>query len=179
MKIGEFRRIAIELGWELHRMEGGPYISFSQAETIVYAVPSIKPVIDGHSLDCNLSVSTSKFEKNMAAVVQEPSPFSIAAKHPDLKVTKFSFLRKDIEEICQEAKIWAETVKLENEIIALAKLPTNQPGISAFKHIVALIMTGQRKKVEAYRHAFQIGDRLGFVPMVEAAHFERALALDF
>ncbi len=82
-----------------------------------------------------------------------------------------------LKEICTDILEWADRQNVNQIIYNYAALPTNSEFCLAEFHLIALILTGNVKKLKFYKESFQRKNRLGFVDTITKYDIDNALTL--
>ncbi|EJF77840.1 hypothetical protein MCO_00758 [Bartonella sp. DB5-6] len=106
-------------------------------------------------------------------------PQYIALKEAE-EVYTFSGAELDegkLREICADILEWADRQNTSQIIYDYATLSTDSESFPAECHLIALILTGNVKKLKFYKESFQRKNRLGFVGTITKYDIDNALTL--
>ena len=133
------------------------------------------------------SVSTVEFSQACSYIIREEKDFyylicrhgllapSIEKGEPE---SEFEFINIDIfNSLLNEAVTWAKYQDIDKSLKYYAEAPTTWPGIAPLYHLAALVIQGNKERLEYYRQSFLNGDRLGFVPYITDEVIGRAVEL--
>ncbi len=124
------------------------------------------------------SLSTLAFSTAHRDVFPE-NPQYIALKEAEEVYTVSSVEVEEgkLKQICVDILKWADNQNTNQIIYDYAALPTNSEFCLAEFHLIALILTGNVKKLKFYKESFQRKNRLGFVDTITKYDIDNALTL--
>ncbi len=124
------------------------------------------------------SLSTLAFSTAHRGVFPE-NPQYIALKEAEEVYTVSSVEVEEgkLKQICVDILKWADNQNTNQIIYDYAALPTNSEFFLAEFHLIALILTGNVKKLKFYKESFQRKNRLGFVDTITKYDIDNALTL--
>ncbi|VEJ46088.1 Uncharacterised protein [Bartonella vinsonii] len=82
-----------------------------------------------------------------------------------------------LQQICMNILEWADQQNVNQIIYDYAALPTDSEFCLAEFHLIALILTGNVKKLKFYKESFQRKNYLGFVDTITRYDIDKALTL--
>jgi hypothetical protein len=176
VKVKEILPILKDSGWQCHKDEAGDYFCLIDIdERQAQIIPTIGKRIDHFRVSFMPSVSTKGFTAATAFILGEQcdhEPIIVSNDIPE-KIANFSAV--DVVRLSQAAITWAISQDVEKGLAAYRALPTDSKGALPLRHLSALAIAGNIKKLEEYKCSFEQGDRLGFVPYISLEMLERAI----
>ncbi len=124
------------------------------------------------------SLSTLAFSTAHRDVFPE-NPQYIALKEAEEVYTVSSVEVEEgkLKQICVDILKWADNQNTNQIIYDYTALPTKSEFLLAEFHLIALILTGNVKKLKFYKESFQRKNRLGFVDTITKYDIDNALTL--
>ena len=178
MRIVEAKKILAELGWRVRRGEGVTfYAEYHLTDRFARTIPQIVRLGDTEKLKYRPTLSTTKFvdtcqylhgKKNSFPLINCWDGMSIEA--PEITEDHF---RKASEEIIS----WTIEQDIEKALEDWAAWPPKMFGIEPIKHLAALSMQGDERRLSYYQERFAKGDSLGFRKNITTEKINRALTL--
>ena len=102
------------------------------------------------------------------------SPVILSNELPEKLV---SISVEDVLQLSDKAISWARSQNLEAGLATYRGLPTDSKGAMPLRHLAALAIAGDVERLEGYKHSFEKGDRLGFVPYITVDMIDRAILI--
>lgn len=133
------------------------------------------------------SISLKQFSFSCAFIMQEKNdfaplisrdgwpPLSLEVNPPQREFIDLKL--HDVDLLEEEAIEWAKKQDIDKAIKYYANLPTNSAGSLPLCHLAALVIQGNKERLEYYCQSFLNGDRLGFVPYITDEVIDRAVEL--
>ncbi|EJN16396.1 hypothetical protein PMI36_06129 [Pseudomonas sp. GM79] len=176
MKEKEILPALEELGWRCGKDEAGDYFCLMDiGKEQVQIIPSIGKRPDHFRVSFMPSVSTKDFTAAAAFILGEARshvPIIVSNDVPE-RVVDFSL--GNVVRLSQAAISWANAQDIEQGLAFYRHLSTDAKGARPLWHLAALAIAGDVGRLSSYQRSFELGDRLGFVPYINAQMLERAL----
>lgn len=182
MKVKEILPILKDCGWQCHKDEVGDYFCLMDIdERLAQIIPAIGKRTDHFRVSFMPSVSTRSFTSAVELIFGEAKGYVPIVVSNDIPEKIANFSAADVVRLSQAAIGWAVSQDIEQGLAAYRALPTDSKGALPLRHLAALAIAGDKKKLENYKCSFEHGDRLGFVPYISLEMVERALlvSLDY
>ena len=162
-----------KLGWRT-RSSGGEKIAAKQdGDSLLQVIVQHFELSDSVKLALSVSASSKEFGKCCAKIMNEKS------SHEPLCQTYLENLyadlsKVDVQSISDEVESWWKVQAIEDAIKSKSQ-PPPETGQAQLYHLAALAYLGDFNTLMDYQQVFAKGQRMGFVPMIEAEMIDRAV----
>jgi len=162
--------------WSLSTDEVGDVVAtLSLQDRVISVIPTVKNIKAGQAVHMRESVSTKAFSKVVSYIAGEvESYWSLKTRFGSPFISN-NFSTKDVSAMFENIKIWGNEINLEVELALKRNLPTQSAGTLPLHHLAALALNKEQSILASYKDAFEVDDRLGFVPYIKKEHILRAL----
>ncbi|MCF5469836.1 DUF6990 domain-containing protein [Pseudomonas syringae] len=163
-------------GWACDKDEFGDcscVIDIGDAELQI--IPSVGKREDHFRVSLMPSISSKEFSEAVSFISGDGgshAPIIVCNEGPE-KISSIS--SDDVISFSEKAISWARSQSTEEGLAAYRKLPTHAKGAMPVRHLAALAIAGDARRLDEYKKSFEKGDRLGFVPYVTSDMIDRAL----
>ncbi len=151
-------------------------------------LPNVRDLLDSvQLLSFSESVSTKDFtdannyifEKENLKYKIEPVDYEILTQpwNSDFTLKSKSIDRDKVLELVDGIIKWSKEQDLEMALEKYQKECPDRPGGLQLRHLAALAMAGDIKKLQGYQDSFAKNDRLNFAPMITSDVIDRSLEL--
>lgn len=165
-------------GWICNTDEvGDVFCVFSVGNVLIQIIPKIGKRPDHFRVSTSPSVSSREFSEAAGFILGESRDFVpiIVNRDPPEKLDSVCY--DDVLRISEKVISWASSQDLTAGLASYRELPTTVKGAMPLRHLAALAIARDIKRLEHYRQSFQKGDRLGFVSYVSLEMIGRAISI--
>lgn len=164
----DLMKIIEGLGWKRQVDEvGDNFFWLDLGDRIVTVIPHIRKRHDYFQMSFMPSVTTSEFSEAASVLMNkndvQHTPIAVMLEKPE---KASSFGEGDIDALLVKIITWAKSEDVASGLDKYRALPTDCVGAKPMRHIAALALAGDVKKIEEYSFSFKAGNRLGFVPYI-------------
>lgn len=172
----ELTKTVEKLGWKRRVDEVGEnYFWLDLGDRIVTVIPYVGKRSDHFRVSFTPSVTTREFSRAVSAINLsdiEHEPISVMLE----KTEKVPTLGEaEVRTLLEKVVAWAQSEDLDKGLEIYRALPTDCVGARPMRHVAALALAGDVRKLDGYLSSFKAGDRLGFVSYITESLLDRAI----
>lgn len=167
-----------DLGWKTGKDSVGVNTClYTFDDCNLHAMPVFRKLSNRIEFAADASVSTAPFSKAESEIYGEKNNHEpiIISNYSDFVIEKPEITSDDVRTLSDKMIAWAKAQNIELGLKKYRGLPTDAKGALPVRHLAALALHGDFKKLKHYQAAFEKGDRLDFVPYITLEMIERAL----
>ena len=168
------------LGWKTGRDSvGDSTCQYMLEDRNLHAMPVFRKLSNKIVFAVDASVSTAPFSKAESEIYGEKNNHApiIISEYRDFAIEKPEITLEDVRTLSDNMIAWAKAQNIELGLKKYRELSTDAKGALPVRHLAALALRGDLKKLKQYQAAFEKGDRLGFVPYITLEMIERAVKI--
>lgn len=162
-----------ELGWRTKEAGGEKLISKQDGDNLVQAIIQHFDLTDGVKLAVSVSASSKAFCECCAKIMNRNKAHEplcqtyLEKRYPD-------WSQLNLPSISEEIENWWMEQSIDDSIKCKIQSPADT-GQTQLYHLAALALEGDFNRLMDYQQSFSKGQRMGFVPMIDAHVIDRAL----
>ena len=165
-------------GWLINKDDTGVNSCYIEVESLlVRIIPTIKKRPGYFRISFMPSVSLITFSQVVDRIFNKRSGYEpiIVSNLPAEKIVDIS--KEDIVLLSKNAINWAAKQEIEKALKEYRLLPTSCRGAMPLRHLAALALHADIKKLSFYKKSFLNADRLEFVPYISIEMIDEALSI--